>query len=194
MLKFFYCFLKKYVPERCFELLESDTDSMYFAISRRSLDDCVPEDVKEEYFRARLCWLPAEACLQHTESYIKQRTAGKDWEKQECYQKYNKFTQRTLGLTKVEYSGNKQISLTSKTYFCLGDQNKQVSKGVFIHQNPLTFEEYRNVLQSNQPLTITNRGFRSYQNRIFSYAQCKKGLNSFYPKIAFWMTVFIQNP
>ena len=78
MLKFFYCFLKKCVPERCFEFLESDTDSMYFAISCRSLDDCVPEDVKEEYFRARLCWLPAEACPQHTESYIKQRTAGKD--------------------------------------------------------------------------------------------------------------------
>ena len=50
MLKFFYCFLKKYVPKRCFELLESDTDSMYFAISRRSLDDCVPENLKEEYF------------------------------------------------------------------------------------------------------------------------------------------------
>ena len=40
-------------------------------------------------------------CPQHTESYIKQRTAGKDWEKQECCQKYNKFTQRTLGLMKV---------------------------------------------------------------------------------------------
>ena len=174
MLKFFYCFLKKYVPERCFELLESDTDSMYFAISRRSLDDCVPEDVKEEYFRARLCWLPAEACPQRTESYIKQRTTGDDWEKQECCQKYNKFTQRTLGLMKVEYFGNKQISLKSKTYFCLGDKSKQVSKRVCINQNPLTFEEYRNVLQSNQPLTITNHGFCSYQNRIFSYAQFKK--------------------
>ena len=50
MLKFFYCFLNKYILERCFELLERDTDSMYFAISRRSLDDCVPKDVKEEYF------------------------------------------------------------------------------------------------------------------------------------------------
>ena len=38
MWKLFYCFLKKYIPEHCFELLESDTDSMYFAISRRSLD------------------------------------------------------------------------------------------------------------------------------------------------------------
>ena len=62
MLKFFYCFFKKYIPEPCFELLESDTDSMYFAISRRSLDDCVPEHLKAEYFRARLRWLPAEAC------------------------------------------------------------------------------------------------------------------------------------
>ena len=129
ILQYFYCLLKKYIPERCFELLESDTDSIYFAISRHPLDDCVPEDVKEEYFRAKLCWLPAEACPQHIESYIKQRTAGQDWEKQECCQKYNKFTQRTLGLMKVEYSGNKQISLTSKTYFCLEDKNKQVRKG-----------------------------------------------------------------
>ena len=83
---------------------------------------------------------------------------------------------------KVEYSGNKQISLTSKTYFCPEDKNKQVSKGVCIHQSSLTFDEYCNVLQCNQPLTITNRGFRSYQNRIFSYAQCKKDLNSFYTK------------
>ena len=41
MLKFVYCFLKNYIPERCFELLKSDTDFMYFAINRRSLDYCV---------------------------------------------------------------------------------------------------------------------------------------------------------
>ena len=147
-----------------------------------ALDHCVPEDLKEKYFRARLCWLPAEACPQHAESYVQQRTADQAWEKEECCQKYNKFTQRSLGLMKVEYSGRKQILLTSKTYFCLGDKNKQVSKGVCIHQNPLTFNEYRKVLESNQPLSITNRGFRSHQNRIFSYAQSKKGLKSFYPK------------
>ena len=75
MLKFFYCFLKKYKPERCFELLESETDSMYFAITR-SLDDCVPEHLKTEYFRARLRWLPAEAYPEHAESNIQQRTAN----------------------------------------------------------------------------------------------------------------------
>ena len=42
MLKFFYCFLKKCIPERCFDLLESDTDSIYFTISRRSLEGVQP--------------------------------------------------------------------------------------------------------------------------------------------------------
>ena len=126
--------------------------------------------------------MPSEACPQHVESYVKQRTASQTSEKEECCQKFNKFTQRTLGLIKVEYFGSKQISLTSKTYFCLGDKNKQVSKGVCIHQNLLTFNGYRKVLESNQPLSITNRGFCSHQSRTFSYTQTKKGLKSFYPK------------
>ena len=75
---------------------------------------------------------------------------------------------------KVEYSASKQISLMSKTYFCPGDKNKQASKGVCIYQNPLTFDEYHKVLESNQPLSIINRGFRSHQNRIFLTHKVKK--------------------
>ena len=44
MLKFFYLFLKKYIPDRCFEMLERVTDSMYFSLSCESLDDCVSEE------------------------------------------------------------------------------------------------------------------------------------------------------
>ena len=58
MLKFFYLFLKKYIPDRCFEMLESDTDSMYFSLSRESSDDCVPEELKTSYFRDKLIWMP----------------------------------------------------------------------------------------------------------------------------------------
>ena len=43
ILKFFYLFLKKYIPDRCFEMLESDTDLIYFNLSRESMDYCVPE-------------------------------------------------------------------------------------------------------------------------------------------------------
>ena len=47
MLKFFYCFLKKYISKRCFKLLESDTGSMHFTISHHFLDDCVPNHLKK---------------------------------------------------------------------------------------------------------------------------------------------------
>ena len=51
MLKFFYLFLKKYISDRHFELLETDTDSIYFSINKENLDDCVPPHLKASYFR-----------------------------------------------------------------------------------------------------------------------------------------------
>ena len=50
---------------------------------------------------------------------------------------------------KVKYKGTAQVSLTSKLYFCLGKTKKQFSKGVSIFQNPLSFEQYVNVLKNN---------------------------------------------
>ena len=50
---------QNYILDRCFELLESDTDLLYFSISRPSLDDCVPEYLKEAYFKDKLIWMPA---------------------------------------------------------------------------------------------------------------------------------------
>ena len=50
MLKFFYLFLKKYIPDRHFELLKTDTDSIYFSISKENLNDCVPPHLKPNYF------------------------------------------------------------------------------------------------------------------------------------------------
>ena len=37
--KFCYQFVKKYIPDRCFEMLESDTESIYFSLDRESLGD-----------------------------------------------------------------------------------------------------------------------------------------------------------
>ena len=51
MLKFFYLFLKKYIPDCHFELLEIDTDSIYFSISKKNMDDCVTPHLKPNYFR-----------------------------------------------------------------------------------------------------------------------------------------------
>ena len=70
MLKFFYLFLKKYIPDRHFELLETDTDSIYFSISKENLDDCVPPHLKASYFRDKLKWLTSEVCPNHEETFI----------------------------------------------------------------------------------------------------------------------------
>ena len=94
MLKFFNLFLKKYIPDRCFELLESDTDSLYFSISRQSLDDCVPELLKEAYFKDKLTWMPAEACPSHTNDYTQKKTVGKNWPATKCCSDFNKFKKK----------------------------------------------------------------------------------------------------
>ena len=50
MLKFYCLFLKKFIPDCHFQLIEFDTDSYYFSISKDSLDDCVPVNLRREYF------------------------------------------------------------------------------------------------------------------------------------------------
>ena len=51
MLKFFYLFLKKYIPDHHLEQLETDTDSIYFSINKENLDDYVPPHLKPNLFR-----------------------------------------------------------------------------------------------------------------------------------------------
>ena len=52
---------------------------------------------------------------------------------------------------KVEYKGTAPVSLTSKWYFCSEETKNQVCKGVSIFQNPLSFEQYVNILKNNIP-------------------------------------------
>ena len=82
----------------------------------------------------------------------------------------------------LEYDGDNQICLASKSYFCKGETNKQVCKEVSIAQNPLTFDQYVHVLETGEPLLVENRRFRSKKHKIFSYIQKKRGLSNFYSK------------
>ena len=182
MLKFYYLFLKKFIPDRHYELNESDTDSLYFSIRRESLDDCVPQELKRGYFTEKCKWMPTEVCDRHLEDFVETKVSGAVWTPPTCCRERYIFQKRVGGLFKVEFEGQKILCLTCKTYFCAGKQNKQVSKGVSIHQNPLTFENYYQVLKSNTPLKATNQGFMSRQHHKYTYKQEKRGLNSFYCK------------
>ena len=80
MSKFFYLFLKKYIPNRHFELLETDTDSIYFSISKKNLDDCAPTHLKASYFRDKLKWLTSELCPNHKKTFIQRKLEGEEWD------------------------------------------------------------------------------------------------------------------
>ena len=102
MLKFFYLFLKKYILDCHFELLEIDTDSIYFSISKENLDDCIPPHLKASYFRDKLKWLTSEVSPNHEKASIQRKFEGKDWDAQPCYFSFEVFKKRKLGKMKVE--------------------------------------------------------------------------------------------
>ena len=70
MLKFFYWFLKKFIPNRHFLLMETDTDPIYFSNSKENFDDCVPPHLKTYYFCNKLKWLTSKVCSKHKEPFI----------------------------------------------------------------------------------------------------------------------------
>ena len=85
MLKFFHLFLKKYIPDRHFKLLETNTYNTYFlllvkiSISKKNLDDCVPPHLKANYWKDKLKWLTSEVYSKHEEAYIRCKIQDDEW-------------------------------------------------------------------------------------------------------------------
>ena len=177
--KFFYHFLVKYILKKCYSLIESDADSLYFSISRDSSDDCVLQHFKEKYFREKRKYMPAECCDECLNKFIDVRVPRGIWTPPPCCQKRNAFDTRVLGLMKTEYEGEKAVALTCKTYFCQGKSKKQVCKGVSIRQNPSAFEKYFLAFDSMQPLTVVDRGSITPKHNILTCHQEKRGLSPF---------------
>ena len=138
MLQFYYDFLVRLIDLADFEFCEMDTDSAYLALSKDSLVSVIREDKRAEFQREKPQWFPREDTEEHKAYDI-----------------------RTPGLFKVEWEGERIISLCSKTYFCFGSHNNKVScKGLNKRTNDITKEKYLDVLRSQTPGIGTNRGFR----------------------------------
>ena len=105
--------------------------------------------------------MPSAVCNLHEEDFIAAKITNMEWRPSRCCQEQLKYLKRQPGLFKTEHESEKIVALGPKSYFCSNSNgaNKQISKGVCINQNPLTFDQYQQVLTSNDPLTITNRGF-----------------------------------
>ena len=98
----------KFIKPECVFPIGSDTDSFYFVLASQKLEDCVPDELKQEFFKAR------DKILVMHESQ-----------------------QRQLFLWKKEYFTDSDnavwIGLTSKSYFIYDPKSNKSKKAAKVH-------------------------------------------------------------
>ena len=151
MLEFYYDCVDKYLSREDFEYSEMDTDSEYMAISGDSFESLIKPDLREEIKNDKHNW------------FVTPRVPkGK----------------RTPGLFKVEFEGDKIISLCSKSYCTelFATENspgqvkfsmKEVNKGQF--KNPML--HYEHVLNTKENFRACNSGIRPKDQSMMTYKQ-----------------------
>jgi hypothetical protein len=131
----------------------------YIALSADTLEEMMKPDQRQVYDIVKKNWFPRTDTPEHAA-----------------------YDKRTPGLFKEEYSGDGMIALCSKTYYCLGKEDKFSCKGINKRTNQITKEKYMDVLLSKKSVSSTNRGFRSMDNQVFTYSQKRTGFTYFFPK------------
>ena len=155
MLQFYYEFLDFYLDRRDFELIQMDTDSMYFALSREKLEDAIRPGYETQFEEEKKRWLA-----------------------------WDKWSNREPGLFKLEKEATSGIALCSKCYH-MEDQAtgkaKVSSKGVNKRQNEMRRERFERALAGDRDVVV-NRGFRMREGAMYTYEQRKLGLSAYYDK------------
>ena len=155
MLQFYYEFLDHYLDRRDFELIQMDTDSMYFALAHDKFEDAIKPGYEAQFEGDKKLWLA-----------------------------WDKWSNREPGLFKLEKQGTWAIALCSKCYYVEDEtagQAKMSSKGVNKRQNELRWERYERALEGSRDMA-TNRGFRMHNGSMYTYEQRKLGLSAYYDK------------
>ena len=155
MLQFYYEFLDFYLDRRDFELIQMDTDSMYFAQSRERLEAAIRPGYETQFEEEKKRWLA-----------------------------WDKWSNREPGLFKLEKEGTHAIALCSKCYHIKDratGQAKVSSKGVNKRQNEMRAERFERALAGDRDVVV-NRGFRMRDGSMYTYEQRKLGLSAYYDK------------
>lgn len=155
MLEFYYNFLEYYLDRRDFELIQMDTDSMYFALAHDTLEEAIQPELRNQFEAEKKTWLA-----------------------------WDKWSGREPGLFKLLKEGKRAIALCSKCYLVedlASGQAKMTSKGVNKKQNELRWERYESALEGRKDMA-TNRGFGMRNGAMYTYEQRKLGLSAYYDK------------
>ena len=165
----FWEFINKYLINNLYQLMECDTDSLYIAFARDSIDDCVKPHLREEWNIEKLKFFSSQ-------DTSPREFAGKIISTAQ-------FEKRTPGLYKAEFEGLGMLCLNSKVYHIFkADDYRTSCKGIQKKRNTLTREDFEVVLKSQQPAFFENAGFIRDGTETKTYTQTKKGLSYFYAK------------
>ena len=172
LLSFYYDCIDKLVPRSKFEVLQCDTDSLYFSIAGDSLSDGVKPELKTDF----------ELLLNGYCSDIN-IDPDKHWFPRTCCEKHAKYDSREPGIFKLEYSGECFYGLCSKTYIVTNPSHCKFStKGLSKNRITNPLELFQNSLNQQTSHSSTNVGFVSKKNSIFTYEQQRAGISYFYIK------------
>ena len=98
-----------------YQILECDTDSLYLAFARETIDECVKPGLEDEWARVKWDFLSSED------------TTLMEFEGHTITKK--QFDKRTPGKYKPEFIGDGMICINSKVYHCWGHILKTSCKG-----------------------------------------------------------------
>ena len=172
MLSFHYDCMDKLVDRSQYQLMETDTDSYYYAIADVSIENLVKTQYMKQYKRDIY-----GNCQGDIDAEV-------HWFPRKCCQRHSKHDSRTPGLFKLEYQGDEMVALCSKTYIitqtpeafkmsCKGVNKRNIS-------NPLSL--YKSVLETQVGREKQNVGFGIKNNSVFTYTQRRLGFTYFYCK------------
>ena len=165
----FWEFINKFLVNDLYQLMECDTDSLYIAFARSSIDECVKPNLKKEWEIEKKRFFSSQ-----DESLIE--FEGKLIPKKQ-------YEKRTPGLYKPEFIGTGMICLNSKVYHIFNDKEQKTScKGIQQKRNNLTRENFNQILETWQSISFENAGFIRDGVKTKTYKQTKKGLTYFYAK------------
>ena len=186
MLEFHYDFLMTYFDPAGIQQVQMDTDSSYFALAAKSLEDLFKNKEMEQKYRKAVYG----SCKD--KNYVPNADNG--FLTRSCHDECKQIDNLTPGFFKLECDFTCIVALCSKCYACEHsermDDFKFSSKGLNkrsvidgVEKERISVVSlYKRVLDSGIKESVTNRGIRIFGNNVMTYSQKRAGLSFFYIK------------
>ena len=165
----FWEFINEHLENDMYQILETDTDSLYIAFARETLEECVKQDKMNSWREKKDLFFASndETLIQFNGQEIPLKT----------------YDKRTPGKYKPEYIGRGMTCLNSKVYHVWSDKDSKTScKGVQDGRNHLSKEDFLRVIETQRQRYIENAGIIKDGQSMITYILRKIGLSYFYCK------------